>query len=308
MHSGIEKVRIDTRGIEQDPEAFMREVGTDHIERKFLDIPYGGQSRAQELDLYLPGEGAGPFPVIIHIHGGAFCMGDKRDPQVEPFLPAVDRGYAVASINYRMSGEKTFPAAILDCKGAVRWLRANAGRYLLDGDRFAVVGGSAGGNLAAMVAASSAARELEDRTPGDPGVPTCVQACVDWFGPTDFLRMDAQLYQLGLGHLGHADEDSPESLYLGGQITKLDPARVQEANPISYIDETLPPTLIQHGELDHIVCVLQSELFYQAVLERLGPGRAALDIIEGAGHGDVHFSMPENMERVFGFLDEVFGL
>ena len=59
MHSGIQKVRINTRGIEQDPKAFMRQVGTDHIERKFLDIPYGGQSRAQELDLYLPGEGAG---------------------------------------------------------------------------------------------------------------------------------------------------------------------------------------------------------------------------------------------------------
>jgi acetyl esterase/lipase len=99
-------------------------ANTDHIKRKFLDIPYAPLSPSQRLDIYLPNEGDGPFPVIVAIHGGAFMGCDKADMQVLPMLEGLKRGYAVVSINYRMSGEAKFPALVQDAKAAVRWVRA----------------------------------------------------------------------------------------------------------------------------------------------------------------------------------------
>ena len=96
------------------------------------DLAYAHVSPSEKLDLYLPAGGSAPFPVIVAIHGGGFMAGDKRDGQVAPMLLGLSRGYAVASIDYRLSGEAKFPAQIQDVKAAIRWLRANAGRYKLD--------------------------------------------------------------------------------------------------------------------------------------------------------------------------------
>lgn len=225
--------------------------------------------------------------------------------QVVPFLAALERGYAVASINYRMSGESIFPAAVRDCKCSVRYLRANASLYGLDPSRFAVAGGSAGGCFSVMVAATSGVAFLEDFSQGYKEVSSSVQACVDWFDPTDFLRMDEQLEQMGLGPCDHNDTDSPESSFMGGDITTLGAEVMARSNPITYISDRLPPLFIQHGENNHLVCMLQSQILYEAIVEKLGQGRAVFEVIEDADHADVHFSMPENMERVFGFLDNV---
>jgi len=103
-----------------------RRANTDNIKRKWLDVAYATKSQAQKLDIYIPDEGEGPFPVILSIHGGAFKSGDKGDGQVIPMLEGIKRGYAVVSINYRLSGEAIFPAQIYDVKAAVRWIRANA--------------------------------------------------------------------------------------------------------------------------------------------------------------------------------------
>jgi len=91
-------------------------------------MAYAATSLSQKLDVYLP-EGNGPFPVILSIHGGAFKGGDKRDGQLTPMLEGLKRGYAVVSINYRLSPEAIFPAQIFDVKAAVRWIRANAKQY-----------------------------------------------------------------------------------------------------------------------------------------------------------------------------------
>ena len=96
-----------------------------HIRRKWLDLPYASISESQKLDIYLPHKGDGPFPVILHLHGGAFAIGDKRDIHVLPILQGLQRGYAVVSANYRLSGEAVFPAGLQDIKAAIRWLRAN---------------------------------------------------------------------------------------------------------------------------------------------------------------------------------------
>ena len=105
------------------------------IKNKWLDIPYANKSASEKLDIYLPDEGKGPFPVIISVHGGAFLGGDKADAQLNPMLQGLKLGYAVVSVNYRLSGEAIFPANIMDVKAAVRWVKANARQYKLNPDK-----------------------------------------------------------------------------------------------------------------------------------------------------------------------------
>lgn len=273
-----------------------------HVRRKWLDLPYAAISQAQKLDIYLPAEGDGPFPVVLHIHGGAFAIGDKRDIHLMPFLQGLERGYAVASLNYRLSGEAIFPAGLQDVKAAIRWLRANGERYHLDASRIAACGGSAGGYYAAMVCLTANVPELEDLSLGNPEYPCHVQAAVDWFGPVDFLEMDEQLAASGLGPGDHGEADSPESRFLGAGIADI-PDQVRRASPITYVHADMPPILIQHGRMDDMVPVQQSMSLARKLEESAGRDRFEIDILENAGHGDPLFESEDNMRRVFQFLD-----
>jgi len=273
-----------------------------HIRRKWLDLPYASLSPTQKLDIYLPNKGNGPFPVILHIHGGAFEIGDKGDIQVQPYFKALSHGYAVVSVNYRLSGEAIFPAGLQDIKASIRWLRANSKTYHLDGDRMAACGSSAGGNYAAMVSLTASVAEFDDPCLGNMEYPCHVQAAVDMFGPTDFLKMDAQLAENGFGPGDHGEADSPESKYLGAKITDV-PLKVVLANPMTYIHEHMPPILVQHGRLDTLVPVQQSMIFVEKLQKYVSPDRFEFDIIEGVGHADPLFETDQNMNRVLAFLD-----
>lgn len=272
------------------------------VKNKFLDIPYASLSPAQKLDLFLPEKWVGPLPVIIYIHGGGFEIGDKRDIHLLPLLKGLDFGYAIASINYRLSGEEIFPAGLKDVKAAIRWLRANSEQYSLNCDRFASFGGSSGGNYSAMICLTDQVSEFDDINMGNLEYPCNVQAAVDWYGPTDFLKMDEQLIENGYGPGDHSGIDSPESRYLGAKLTDI-PVLVELANPMTYIHEKMPPLLIQHGRLDTMVPVQQSIIFVEKLKKYVSPHRYEFDIIEGAGHGDPLFETDENMGRVFNFLD-----
>jgi acetyl esterase/lipase len=271
-------------------------VDVSHMARKWLDIPYASLSAAQRLDIYLPGEGEGPFPVLLRIHGGGFEMGDKRDVNLPPFLRGVERGYAVVSVNYRLSGEAVFPAAVQDVKAGVRWVRAHGTRYHLDADRIAAWGDSAGGYLAAMVALTGSLDLFDDPHLGNIEQPSGVRAAVDWFGPIDFSTMDEQREANDL------PQRSPEEKFLGAPLAEV-PQLVQAANPTNYVHPGMPPILIQHGDLDPLVPIQQSMEFAKVIRERVGAARYELDILEGAGHGGPEFESSANMDRVFAFLD-----
>jgi len=279
------------------------DANVSYIKRKWLDLPYASLSQSQKLDIYLPEQGNGPFPVILHIHGGGFAIGDKRDIHVMAFLRGLERGYAVVSVNYRLSGEAVFPAGLQDVKAAIRWLRANAEQYHLDGDRVAACGGSSGGNYAAMVCLTASVTEFDDASLGNAEYPCHVQAAVDLFGPTDFLKMDEQLAENGFGPSDHGEADSPESRYLGAKLSDA-PLKVVLANPMTYIHEHMPPILIQHGRLDTLVPIQQSTMFVEKLEKYISHDRFEFDIIEGAGHGDPLFETEENMDRVFSFIDK----
>lgn len=277
-------------------------VDTNALARRWLDVPYAFLSPAQKLDIYLPEEGDGPFPVIVSIHGGAFRFGDKADGQLRPMLEGLNRGYAVISINYRMSGEAHFPSAVHDIKAAIRRIRAHADDYFLNADKIAVWGGSAGGHLAAMAGLTGGVSELEDLTLGYPEQSSRVQAVVDWFGPTDFLKMDDQLRASGKGKPDHNETESPESLYLGEKITEI-PERVAQSNPETYITQDDPPFFIQHGTDDPLVPVEQSIYFAARLKEVLGEKKVMLELLPGVKHGGPAFESAENLDKIFAFLD-----
>jgi acetyl esterase/lipase len=266
--------------------------------RKWLDLAYADHSPSQKLDIYLPDEGKGPFPVIIAIHGGSFVQGDKRDFQIVPMLEALKHTYAVVAVNYRLSQEAKFPSQIHDIKAAVRWIRANGGNYALNQNKIAVWGDSAGGNLAALAGTSEGVRELEDMTMGNPEQSSRVDAVVDWYGPINFLTMGSQLKQnnqtprkSNSSYIGKSKEEAPE-LYTA-------------ASPETYIHPGMPPFFIQHGNSDRII-PLQQSLDFAAQLEKQSEkGRVVLDIIENANHLDEKFTTQENLNKVLSFLDKV---
>jgi dipeptidyl aminopeptidase/acylaminoacyl peptidase len=153
-----------------------------------------------------------------------------------------------------------------------------------------------------MLCLTAGVAELEDLTLGNPGYPCHVQAAVDWFGPTDFLKMDPQFAESGAGPHDHNESDSPESRFLGTKITEI-PREVERANPLTYIHPGMSPILIQHGRKDHLVPVQQSLIFAEKLMESVPPERFTLEILEDADHGGPLFETDKNMERVFAFLD-----
>lgn len=271
----------------------------------YQDVAYTPTAGTQKLNLYLPA-GDGPFPVVVNIHGGGFKFGDRSMVGAVVGQALLDGGYAIASVDYRLSGEATFPAAVQDVKAAVRFLRANAAQYKLNPDQIVAFGFSAGGNLASMVGTTGDVAEFDDPALGNEGVSSRVQAVIDWFGPTDFGQMDEQAKAQGCGTSDqtHSTASSFESLYLGATVAES-PELVQKANPISYITADDPPFLLQKGDQDCTVPVGQSQLLADA-LKAAGID-VRFDLLKGVGHGDsgstLVFESAENVQVVLAFLD-----
>jgi acetyl esterase/lipase len=256
------------------------------------DVEYvpGGHER-QKLDLYLSKEAdpSGKRPLIVWIHGGAWLGGSKDRP---PALPFVDKGYAVASINYRLSQHAIFPAQIEDCKAAVRWLRAHAGKYGYDPNRIGVWGASAGGHLVALLGTTGGVKEFDMGS--NAGISSRVQAVCDFFGPTDFTKMSGFP-----STMRHDAADSPEAKLIGGPIQE-NKDKVQRANPIAYVTKDDPPFLIVHGDKDPLVPHNQSEILCDA-LKKAGV-EATLYTVQGGGHGG--FKDPQVDVLVAGFFEK----
>jgi acetyl esterase/lipase len=251
-----------------------------------------------KLDLYVPNGAGSPVPLIIWIHGGGWQSGDKQlGPNSHP-LRYARNGYAVASINYRLSDEAIFPAQIHDAKAAIRWLRANAAQYNLDVTRFGAWGSSAGGHLASLLGTSNDVPLLEGTVGGNLQYSSSVQAVVDWYGPTDFLQMDAQLTQNGCPNPNHNSPNSAESRLMGCAIQTC-PEAVQRANPMTYVTRDDPPFFIEHGTADCTVAPGQSQIF-QNLLQSSGHD-SSLTILQGAGHGGPLFIAESNLLLVDAF-------
>jgi acetyl esterase/lipase len=236
-----------------------------------LDISYvqdGGKSRSLDIRLPAGAEDAPAgkrYPLVVFVHGGGWSAGDKGSG---PYRPLIRQGFAIASINYRLSGEASWPAQIYDCKAAIRWLRANGAKYHLDTKKIGVWGTSAGGHLVALLGTTNGVKSLEGNE-GNLKQSSEVQAVCDWFGPTDFVLMEnrAKAPQQGI------------IKFLGG--TNLELAKA--ASPMTYVSSKAPPFLIIHGDQDPLVPLAQSQIFNDA-LKKAGVD-TTLRVVEGGGHG-----------------------
>ena len=244
------------------------------------NISYAGTDNArQTLDLALPIKSTTdkPLPVLVFIHGGGWRGGRKDGGlhRIHGFLKSGN--YAGVSVGYRLSDEVKWPAQIHDCKAAIRWIRANAKKHGLDGDKIAVHGTSAGGHLVAMLGTSSSVKAMDGSIGHHTGQSTKVACVVDYFGPTNFLRMDD--FE---SRIVHDAADSPESQLIGGQIQD-NQRKTLTADPISYVSKEDSPFLIMHGTEDMAVPYNQSVILHSALKRADVP--SALLTVTGGGHG-----------------------
>jgi acetyl esterase/lipase len=216
--------------------------------------------RPLRLDLYRQAAAGSPRPLVVYVHGGGWQSGHTRHSGAFENWPEVlaslaRRGYVVASLEYRLSGEAPFPAAIHDVKNAIKWLRASAAKYAINPQQVVIWGGSAGGQLAALAATSCGVKALATaalETQSD-----CVQGLVAWYGVFEIAPIPEPARNV-------SEPTSPMGKYLGCAPGKcVDVAAL--ASPVTHVDSKDPPALLIHGELDRVVPVSQSRAFDKAL-------------------------------------------
>lgn len=226
-----------------------------------------------KLDLYYPRSGEEPFPVVVYIHGGGWSIGDKAEVEGSVgALELMERGYALASINYRLAPSFRFPSMIEDVKCALRYLKANAGQWSLDAERMGVMGASAGGHLASLAGSASEDAGWDSGKGYDEPYleeDSRVQAVVNLFGPANLQALFSK-----------TAEELGQSVF---GVRKASDPFLAQASPVTYISPDDPPVLILQGTEDEQTPPEQAQMYEQALKE--GGVDTSLVLVEGAGHG-----------------------
>lgn len=256
------------------------------------DLPYVTNAHErQKLDLYLPAKSNGALLVLIH--GGGWVQGSKDKVAG---IPLLGLGYTLASINYRLSQHAIFPAQIEDCKAAVRWLRAHASEHGYDPKRIGAWGGSAGGHLVALLAATGTVHDFDVGENLDQS--SALQCGVDVFGPADFPGWKPP------SDLAMIQRGGPESILtklFGGSVDeKMELAK--RASPVTWVTKDCAPLFIMHGTVDPLVGLDQS----QKLAEKLKAAgvEVTLDVVEGGAHGGPQFLAGDRPKRLVDFLNK----
>ena len=265
---------------------------TVHAEQVVPDVTFATDGDTElKLDLYLP-DGA-PAGLIIWVHGGAWRGGSRANVDLRGMTA---RGWAIASVDYRLSTVARFPAQAHDIKAAIRFLRAHAADYGYPANRFAIAGSSAGAHLAALVGVTNGVAALEGTVGNNSAVSSDVQAIIDLYGASNLTTILKQSTPHGLNVRVPALE-----LLLGGQPDAV-PELARLASPAFHVDASDPPLLLQHGDQDPQMPVNQA-------LELLGAYEAAglpvdFKIMHGSAHGGPAFTDDANLARIDAFLRE----
>ena len=266
-------------------------VGTIARAEVIRDIEYARVGdRKLALDLHRP-EGKSHSPLIVWVHGGAWRSGSKKDM---PLGKLVEEGYAVASVDYRLSTEAKFPAQLHDLKAAIRFLRGQGSEWQLPLKKIVIAGDSAGGHLAALVGVSNGHAELEGEVGNDRAQSSDVQGIISFFGGANLTTILKQSTPHGLSMRVPALE-----LLLGGQPEDV-PALARLASPVFQVDKHDPPLLLLHGDQDPQMPVNQSLELFGAYQKANAP--VQLEVVHGAAHGGAAFYDEERMAVVKKFL------
>ena len=277
--------------------------------RVLAGVPYAAIPgvRPLELDLWLPPAGDEPVPVVAFLHGGGWRVGSRHSAgpsyataNPAPFEQVAGAGIAVASIDYRLSGEAHWPAQLHDAKAAVRWLRERAAELTIDPQRIAAWGESAGGHLAELLGLTGDDPALEGEV-GVVGNSSSVTAVAAWYGPSDIASVATDL------GVDPNNPDSREAQLLGAAVPSV-PERAAQASPVSHVSGAAPPFLLLHGRADRLVPAVQSERLH-AALAAAGV-RAELHLYDGADH--MWLGTPDvatdAVDRTIAFLRDRLGL
>lgn len=296
--------RNNAIGVEVSNEALLMLDLEKVFKKTYLDIAYANESKDQKMDIIIPNEGEGPFPLIVNIHGGAWFFGDKRNVHTRSGIQLAFKGYAVATINYRLSGDAKWPSQIYDCKAAVRFLRANADKYNIKTDKIGVISNSAGGHLAAMLATTNGQSEYEEVLMGNSEYSSDVQAVATWYGVFDLVKTEEHKKLLTREGEVFKYEDDGVTERLMGCSLKENEDKYATASPINHINKNMPPMLIQQGTSDQVVPYLQAIDFFNKYVKFCGDKDVHIDLLEAADHGDDAFRTDENMHKVLKFMDK----
>jgi acetyl esterase/lipase len=299
--------------------------GTTPIVRERLNVDYAPTAtrrhNRQRYDLKLPNTGEGPFPLLIYVHGGGFSGGNWQLNQNNNGLVSLasTRGYAVASVGYLLmgqsgwsGGQRAFPENVEDVLAAVRHLRANAGEYRLDTNRFAISGFSAGAYLTAIVCALSGAEDhgYDVTSLGNAGISHAVQAAASTAALTDFALLNThQSENAGIFYMLNHDA-SPEGAMLGGNLkdnTDSMKKYLRMQNPLTHISTITPPIYMLHGANDNMVPWQQSEIVVNKINEFV-MGKAVFNKVSGRSHADFDGATNATTIAILNFLDEKLGI
>lgn len=290
----------------------------------YEQIAYADISASEYLNLYVPNDVERP-QLFIMVHGGGFFANDATAAQARYMYEYFSRqGYACASINYRLSGEAAYPAAISDVKAAVRFLRANADTYGYDADRIIIWGESAGAYLATMAAVTNdgefcdvgflGEEELAEPVSGK------VDVLVDFYGPVHFWEMDEDFDALHIpalirrANMTSADgttsaADSPESRWVGTAVGELTEEQKTALSPYTYIQEnqeelTDLQVYIRHSKVDITVPGLQSEHLAGYFTQVIGAEQVDFAYFTCYMHASNLYYHSENLETLQAFLTD----
>ncbi|EPT9251757.1 alpha/beta hydrolase fold domain-containing protein [Vibrio alginolyticus] len=270
---------------------FVCLAGEFNVEKDILFKTVG--EREIKLDLYTPSvESNTQYPLLVWVHGGAWKRGSKDAiPEKNPLLlqSVLNEGYALASVDYRLSGEAIFPQPVQDINDALNYLYDNAEKLGIKADNVVIMGRSAGGHLAGFIGATNSAyNQVDFYEPPK----YKVSAVVSFFGPTDLLELSNKGGK-------KTSKKSSVSRFLG-DIPKL----AKKASTTSYVNENTPPYIQLHGTLDKRVPLSQSEIL-KAKLDEHGVTNQ-LFIEEGVGHSAPVFDTEKYVTHVLDFINKHF--
>lgn len=272
---------------------FLLNLCSAETAKNIKDIEFAKiKGHSLKLDLYLPAKNE-RSTLVVWIHGGGWQKGSKNDCKIKWLT---EHGYSIASISYRLSQVAKFPAQLHDCKGAIRWLRANASKYGYETQHIVVAGSSAGGHLAALIGTTSGNERLEGDVGGNLDQASSVSAIIDYYGATDFiLRSKTQPSRANeVGSVVY-------NLLGGGADKKVELAKL--ASAAHHVTKDDPPLLIFHGDKDKTVLIDQSEAITK-VYKSKGLS-VQMNVLLDKKHGGTVFYQGENRQRVLKFLDKV---